>query len=92
MDAIAKAVSGKTESYLGDRTCGELVEEFYPLIVDDILQNRQVNRDSLRPWLEDLKKIADNCGILATLAFLVVGQVFSIQKRRPCSEYLGSGI
>ena len=64
MDAIAKAVSGKTESYLGDRTCGELVEEFYPLIVDDILQNRQVNRDILRPWLEDLKKIADNCGIL----------------------------
>ena len=61
---IAKAVSGKTESYMGDRTCGELVEEFYPLIVDDILQNRQVNRDSLRPWLEDLKKIADNCGIL----------------------------
>ena len=64
MGAIAKAVSGKTESYMGDRTCGELVEEFYPLIVDDILQNRQVNRDSLRPWLEDLKKIADNCGIL----------------------------
>ncbi len=64
MDAIAKTVSGKTESYMGDRTCGELVEEFYPLIVDDILQNRQVNRDSLRPWLEDLKKIADNCGIL----------------------------
>ena len=64
MDAIAKAISGKTESYMGDRTCGELVEEFYPLIVDDILQNRQVNRDSLRPWLEDLKKIADNCGIL----------------------------
>lgn len=64
MDAIAKAVSGKTESYMGDRTCGELVEEFYPLIVDDILQNRQVNRDTLHPWLEDLKKIADNCGIL----------------------------
>ena len=49
---------------MGDRTCGELVEAFYPLIVDDILQNRQVNRDTLRPWLEDLKKIADNCGIL----------------------------
>ena len=49
---------------MGDRTCGELVEEFYPLIVDDILQNRQVNRDTLHPWLEDLKKIADNCGIL----------------------------
>lgn len=64
MDAIAKAVSGKTESYMGDRTCGELVEAFYPLIVDDILQNHQVNRDTLRPWLEDLKKIADNCGIL----------------------------
>lgn len=64
MDAIAKAVSGKAESYLGDRTCGELVEEFYPLIVDDILQNRQVNRDTLRPWLEDLKTIGDNCGIL----------------------------
>lgn len=64
MDAIAKAVSGKTESYMGDRTCGELVEEFYPLIVDEILQNRQVNRDTLHPWLEDLKKIADNCGIL----------------------------
>lgn len=64
MDAIAKAVSGKAESYMGDRTCGELVEAFYPLIVDDILQNRQVNRDTLRAWLEDLKKIADNCGIL----------------------------
>ena len=64
MDTIAKAVSGKMESYMGDRTCGELVEAFYPLIVDDILQNRQVNRDTLRPWLEDLKKIADNCGIL----------------------------
>lgn len=64
MDAIAKAVSGKTESYLGDRTCGELVEEFYPLIADDILQNRQVNRETLRPWLEDLKTIGDNCGIL----------------------------
>ena len=64
MDAIAKTVSGKTESYMGDRTCGELVEEFYPLIVDDILQNRQVHRDTLRTWLEDLKKIADNCGIL----------------------------
>ena len=66
MNAIAKAVSGKTESCLGDRTCGELVEEFYPLIVDDILQNRQVNRDTLRSWLEDLKSIADNCGILAS--------------------------
>ena len=64
MDAIAKAVSGKTESYMGDRTCGELVEEFYPLIVDDILQSRQVDRETLRPWLEDLKIIADNCGIL----------------------------
>ena len=31
MDAIAKTVSGKAESYLGDRTCGELVEEFYPV-------------------------------------------------------------
>ncbi len=64
MDAIAKAVSGKTESYMGEYTCGELVEEFYSLIVDDILQNRQVNRDTLRPWLEDLKTIGDNCGIL----------------------------
>lgn len=64
MDAIAKTVSGKTESYLGDRTCGELVEEFYPLIADDILQNRQVDRETLRPWLEDLKTIGDNCGIL----------------------------
>ena len=64
MAAIAQTVSGKTESYLGDRTCGELVEEFYPLIVDDILQNRQVNRDTLRPWLEELKTIGDNCGIL----------------------------
>ena len=64
MDAIAKSVSGKTESYMGEYTCGELVEEFYPLIVDDILQNRQVNRDTLRLWLEDLKTIGDNCGIL----------------------------
>ena len=64
MDAIAKTVSGKTESYMGDRTCGELVEEFYPLIADDILQIRQVNRDTLRPWLKDLKTIGDNCGIL----------------------------
>lgn len=79
MDAIAKAVSRKTESYMGDRTCGELVEAFYPLIVDDILQNRQVNRDTLRAWLEDLRRLR----ITAVPAF---------QKRRPCSEYLGSGI
>ena len=64
MDAIAETLSGKTESYLGDRTCGELVEEFYPLISNDILQNRQIDRSALKPWLEDLKTIGDNCGIL----------------------------
>ena len=32
MEAIAQAVDGQKENYLGDRTCEELVDEFYPLI------------------------------------------------------------
>ena len=64
MESIAQTVDGQTESYLGDRTCEELVEEFYPLITDVILQNRQVDRQLLRPWLENLKIIADNSGII----------------------------
>lgn len=61
MEAIAQAVDGQKENYLGDHTCEELVDEFYQLISDGILQNRQIDRQQLRPWLENLKSIADNC-------------------------------
>ena len=64
MESMARTVSGQKESYLGDRTCEELVDEFYPLISDGILQNRQIDRQQLRPWLENLKSIADNCGMI----------------------------
>lgn len=64
LDSLAKTLSERTESYMGPQTVEELVDKFYPLFTEVIVQDKQLHREALAVRLEQLKKIADNCGIL----------------------------
>lgn len=64
LDSLAKTLSEKTESFMGPQTVEELVDKFYPLFTEEVVQDKQLNREALTVRLEQLKKIADNCGIL----------------------------
>lgn len=64
MGALAAAISGKTESCMGNRTVAELVDQFYPYFAEEIVEGEQLQREALAIRLEQLKAIADNCGIV----------------------------
>lgn len=65
MEELAQFLAGKEESYLGTRTVAELVDEFYPYFCDEIVNNKELDREVLGKYLEYLKAIGDNCGIIA---------------------------
>lgn len=64
LDSLAKALSERTESCMGAQTVEELVDKFYPLFTEEIVQDKQLRQEALAVRLEQLKMIADNCGIL----------------------------
>jgi len=65
LESLAGFLSGKTESYMGPQTAGELVDKFYPFFCDRIVKDKQLDREALAKVLESLKQIADNSGIVA---------------------------
>lgn len=64
MEALADFLSRTDYSYLGPQTVPELVDKFYPYFCDEIVSGKQLNRDATGRYLEYLKTIGDNCGIL----------------------------
>lgn len=66
MEALAAFLAGKEESYLGTQTAAELVDKFYPYFCDEIVNNKELDREELGKYLEYLKAIGENCGIIAS--------------------------
>lgn len=64
MEILADTLEKGEESYMGPQTVTELVDKFYPLFTEEIVQDKQLQRKALAVRLEQLKKIADNCGML----------------------------
>lgn len=64
MQDLGAFLSGKSESYLGPRTVAELVDLFYPYFCGNMVENKELNREALAEYLEALKQIADNCGVI----------------------------
>lgn len=64
MQALGAFLSSKSESYMGSRTVEELVDLFYPYFCGNIVENKTLNRAILSEYLEALKQIADNSGII----------------------------
>lgn len=64
MEKLADTLAQKEESYMGTQTVPELVDKFYPFFTEEILQEKQIDKESLAERLEQLKKIADNCGVI----------------------------
>ena len=50
----------------GSRTVAELVDAFYPYFCARIVKDKQLDREALGRYLEYLKAIGDNCGIIAS--------------------------
>jgi len=66
LQALAEFLSKTEYSYLGDQTVSELVDKFYPYFCGEIISGKQLNSEALGEVLENLKAIADNCGIVST--------------------------
>lgn len=64
MEVLAKFLSQTDYSYMGDKTTAELVELFYPYFCNRIVRDKQLDKETLGKYLEYLKAIADNCGII----------------------------
>lgn len=64
MEKLAAFLSGADSSYMGERTVTELVDEFYPYFCSEIVDGKQLDREAMGRYLEYLKAIADNCGII----------------------------
>ena len=64
MESLANTLSGKQESYMGSRTAEELVEEFGPYFIGEIVQDKELNREALAVRLQQLNAIAQNCGMI----------------------------
>lgn len=66
IEALAGFLAGADSSYMGDRTVAELVDEFYPYFCDEIVSDKQLDREAMGKYLDYLKAIGDNCGIIAS--------------------------
>ncbi len=66
IEALAGFLSQADFSYLGNRTTAELVDEFYPYFCDEIVSDKQLDREAMGKYLDYLKIIGDNCGMVRT--------------------------
>lgn len=64
LETLAGFLSKASESYLGQQTVSELVDKFYPYFCEDIVKDKQLDKEALGERLEALKLIADNCGMI----------------------------
>ncbi len=66
MEALAGFLSQTDERYMDTQTVAELVDKFYPYLCKEIVNEKQLDRETLGRYLEYLKAIGDNCGIIAS--------------------------
>jgi hypothetical protein len=66
MESLADFLSRTDEKYMVSRTVAELVHEFYPYFCNEIVTDKQLNREALGRYLEYLKAIGDSCGVIAS--------------------------
>lgn len=64
VEALAAFLSKQNFSYMGPLTVSELVDRFYPCFCNEIVKGKELDREVLGRYLEALKTIGDNCGIL----------------------------
>lgn len=64
METLADFLGGEDFSYMGPLTVAELVDRFYPYFCGSIISDKKLDRAALGKYLEYLKRIGDNCGIL----------------------------
>ncbi len=64
MEALAKFLAQEDYSYMGTQTVTELVDKFYPFFCADIVHEKQLNKEVLGKYLEYMKAIGENCGII----------------------------
>ncbi|MCM1192607.1 MAG: extracellular solute-binding protein [Butyrivibrio sp.] len=64
MESLADFLGRADYSYMGNRTPAELADDFYPYFCDKIVNEKQLDKEVLGKYLEYLKKIADNCGVI----------------------------
>ncbi|WP_251205297.1 ABC transporter substrate-binding protein [Acetatifactor aquisgranensis] len=65
MEALAGFLAGTDEPYMSPQTAADLVNKFYPYFCDEIVDGKQLDREALGKYLEYLKAIGDNCGVIA---------------------------
>lgn len=64
LEKLAEFLSHTDYSYLGTQTVTELVDKFYPYFCDDIVAGKQLDKEAMGKYLDYLKAIGDNCGII----------------------------
>lgn len=63
-ESLASFLAGQDVSYLGPQTTADLVDKFYPYFCDEIVKDKQLDREALGRYLEYLKAIGENSGMI----------------------------
>lgn len=66
LESLADFLGSQTDSYMGGLTADELVDQFYPYFCQEIVKDKELDREALSKILENLKKIAGNSGIVSS--------------------------
>ncbi len=66
MESLAKFLANAEGSYMGPQTAAELVDIFYPYFCGEIVRDKKLDKEAMGRYLEYLKAIGDNCGIMAS--------------------------
>lgn len=66
METLSAFLSQSDYSYMGPMTVSELVERFYPYFCNEMVKEKQLDKEALGTYLEYLKTIAENCGVLVS--------------------------
>ena len=64
IEGMAQALAGKQEPILGVLTVSDFIDMFVPYMVSDIVNGKEMDKEALAGYLESLKIIADNGGIV----------------------------
>lgn len=63
MEKLAAFLSGADYNYMGGLTVSELVDRFYPYFCNEIVKDKQLDKETLGIYLDYLKGMSENCGI-----------------------------
>lgn len=64
IEGMAQVLAGKQEPILGVLTVSDFIDIFVPYMVSDIVNGKEMDKEALAGYLENLKVIADNGGIV----------------------------